>query len=119
MGMFDTVVPDKKNPVRCPGCKKILDDFQTKDLECALDVFTEGTTARTCYKLKIITKSRRGKLGFPIFEPNKKKKYFVQNPRYLRFYAYDWCKKDKKMVSQHFQFTDSGMLERYGKAEFE
>ena len=38
MGMYDTILIDGK----CPCCGETISSFQTKDLECNLDVFEKG-----------------------------------------------------------------------------
>jgi len=113
MGMFDTIVPDEKNPIRCPGCKRELKNFQTKALDDLMNTYTEGQKERTWYGFKTATRRKKNN-PFTMFEIDKKDKRVSPHPKYHRFYAYEWCDGCKKMVGQFFQFDEDGLLVRYG-----
>ncbi|MEQ1676618.1 MAG: hypothetical protein ABL876_07955 [Chitinophagaceae bacterium] len=114
--MFDTVVATKKNPIRCPGCKKICQDFQTKDLDNFMDYYVEGTTQRAVPVMTMLKK--KGPFGLPLWKKTGKINHFP-HPVYNQIYTYDWCEGCKKMIAQLFRFDESGLLTRHGEPFFE
>jgi len=120
MGMFDTFV--LKVPIQCRNCYTgAFQDFQTKELDCCLDVYKEGEPA-VAYAWREITEEekKRRHEDFMLFYPN-----LVDTPweevcgmfrtdysKIIRrlpdgiYWTYTWCDRCESMMDVPMKIKD-------------
>lgn len=112
MGMFDTI--RVKQVIKCPNCGAKCKEFQTKQLDCDLSVYKEGTTRRKIIELRAAKPHERAKNGLPMILVPTKKYHYMAHPKYHEILAYDYCKCEY-FIHQRFRFDTKGRLKRIGQ----
>jgi hypothetical protein len=103
MGMFDTFVTN----VKCPNCGNILNEWQTKDLECILETFRINGKIHNSVHQRTRNFSILKSIKNPKYKPRKKdivktkyvysSKLLAINPN-LNINVHDYCEKCQKLI---------------------